>query len=127
MVAALEIALAVALAAVAAAFLGVLYRRVPERWLVTLIAVLLVLAGATAILLAVGAAIDRWELGELAVVAGGFLAAAAGAAGALGLSRGLARIRSFEQVGSDMRDQLDEVLARHAEQRASELDSDACP
>ena len=118
---ALEIALAVALAAVAAAFLGVLYRRVPERWLVTLIAVLLVLAGATAILLVVGAAIDRWELGELAVVAGGFLAAAAGAAGALGLSRGLARIRSFEQVGSDMRDQLDEVLARHAEQRASEL------
>src|SRR5687768_10136798 len=104
MVIALEIALAVALAAVAAAFLGVLYRRVPERWLVTLIAVLLVLAGATAILLAVGAAIDRWELGELAVVAGGFLAAAAGAAGALGLSRGLARIRSFEQVGSDMRD-----------------------
>jgi hypothetical protein len=120
-VVALEIVLAVALAAVAAAFLGVIYRKVPDRWLVALAGVLLVLAAATGVLLAVGAAVDRWDLAELAVVAGGFLAAAGAVAGALGLSRGLARLRSFEQVGSDLRDQLEETLSRHAEQRASEL------
>jgi hypothetical protein len=121
MVVGLEIVLAVALALVAAAFLGVVYRRVPDRWLVALVGALLALAGATAVLLVVGAAIDRWDLGELAVVAGGFLAAAAAAAGALGLSRGLAHIRSFEQLDSDVRHRLDEVLAQHAELRTTEL------
>jgi hypothetical protein len=121
MVVALEVALAVALVAVAAAFLGVVFGRVAERWLVALAALLFGLACAAGVLVAVGAAIDRWDLGELAVVAGGFLASAAAVAGALGLSRGLARSRSFDELGADLRDQLDEMLARHAEQRAEEL------
>jgi hypothetical protein len=121
MVAALEIVLAVAIVSVVAAFLGVAYRRLPDRWLVVLATVLLVLSAASGILLAVGAATDRWDLGELAVLAGGFLALAAAVLGALGLSHGLARIRSFDEVGSDLRSQMDEMLARHAEQRASEL------
>jgi hypothetical protein len=121
MEAALEIVLAFAIVAVVAAFLGVVRRRLPDRWLVVLATALLVFSAASGILLAVGAATDRWDLGELAVLVGAFLALAAAVLGALGLSYGLARIRSFDEVGSDLRSEMDEMLARHAEQRASEL------
>ncbi len=122
MVAALEIALAVGLLAVAAAFLATVFHRETERLLVVLAVVLVVLAAASGILLAVGAAIDRWDLTELAIVAGGFLAAAAGAAGALGLSRGLNEVRSIEDSGARMRDQLDASLDAHVQLRIRELE-----
>jgi hypothetical protein len=121
-VAALEIALAVGLLAVAAAFLATVFHRETERLLVVLAVVLVVLAAASGILLAVGAAIDRWDLTELAIVTASFLAAAAGAAGALGLSRGLNEVRSIEDAGTRMREQLDASLDAHVQLRIKELE-----
>jgi len=121
-VAALQIALGVGLLAVALAFLATVLHRTTERVLVVLAATLVGLAAASGILLAVGAAIDRWDLTELAIVAAGFLAAGAGAVGALALSRGLTEIRSMEDAGVRMREELDASLDAHAKLRITELE-----
>ena len=122
MVLALEILLVVSLVAVAASFVAVVYRRVPERWLAIAIALLIALAGFAAIVLAVGLATDRWSWQPVAVVFGGLVAAALAEVGALGLSRGMRRMRSVEDESALILDQLDDMLAANAAQRAKELE-----
>jgi uncharacterized protein YukE len=121
-VAALEIALAVAVVAVGAAYAAAARRPLPGRAFAVLAAVLGALGLACAVLLSVGLAIDRWSWRELAVTCGGFLAAAAAALGAAALQRGLARARSLEEVEQRMVAHLDETLAVHARERARELE-----
>ncbi len=122
MVAAVEITLAVCLAIVVASFIGVAYWRVPERWLLAGIALLVGLAGAAAIILVVAIATGAWDWEPLAVAFGGLVAVALAEAGALGLSRGLDRLRTVDNEGALILGQLDDVLAASAEQRAKELE-----
>jgi len=97
MVAALEIALAVGIALVAASFIGVILDRVSDRVLLAGVVALGALAAGSGIVFAVGLAIDRWDWEQLLVAFAGLIAATAAQAGALGLGRGLRRLRDVEQ------------------------------
>lgn len=122
MVAAAEIALAVGIAIVAASFAGVVLDRVSDRTLLAGIVVLGALAGAVGIVFAIGLAIDRWSWEQLLVSFAGLVAATAAQAGALGMSRGLRRLRAVEQERTQMLADLDRELEIHAERRLTELD-----
>ncbi len=122
MTTAMEIALAAGLALVAASFAGVTLERISDRALLILAALLTGAAGVAGVVLAVGLATDRWEWRPLAVSLGGLVAAAAAEAGALGLSRGLRRLRSVEEEGSHVLERLEASLAAHAELRIRELE-----
>ena len=122
MVAAVEIALAVGVAVVAASFVGVVLDRVSDRTLVSGVALLGVLAGAAGIVLAIGLALDRWSWEQLLVSFAGLVAVTAAQAGALGLSRGLRRLRAVEDERTKMLAELDRELELHTDRRLTELD-----
>jgi hypothetical protein len=122
MVVAFEIMLAAGVAVVAASFVAVSLGRMPDRLFVPLIAALTGAAGVAAVVLAVALATGHWDWEPLAVAYGGLAASAAAEAGAFGLSRGLRRVRSLEEESDRMIEQLDEVVAAHAQKRAAELE-----
>ena len=122
MVAALEIVLAVGLLLVGASFGGVILGRINDRTLRALVLALGGLASFAAAVLGIGLATDRWEWRPLAVVLGGLLAATAAEAGALGLARGLARIRSVEAEGARVLERVEASLAAHTQLRLTELE-----
>jgi uncharacterized protein YukE len=122
MVVGLEILLAVGIVVVAASFALVTADRVSARNLVAAAGALGVLGAATLTVMAVGLAIDRWSWRELAVTAGGFVAAACAEIGALAYLRSLERSRSIEAVGTRLLERLDTALAAHSEVRIAELE-----
>jgi hypothetical protein len=122
MVAAVEIALIVGIAIVAASFVGVVLDRVSDQLLLAGVAVLGVLTGVAGIVFAVGLALDRWSWEQLLVSFAGLAAATAAQAGALGLSRGLRRLRAVENERTQMLADLDRELELHSERRLAELD-----
>jgi len=122
MVVSVEIALVVGVLVVAASFAGVVYGRVSERWLVVAIGALLALSAFAAIVLVIGLATGNWDWQPLALAFGGLAAATAAEAGALGLSRGLSRLRSIEAESALVLEQLGDLIATEAEVRATELE-----
>jgi hypothetical protein len=122
MVAAVEVTLAVGIAIVAASFVGVVLDRVSDRTLVAGVAVLGVLTGVAGIVLVIGLALDRWSWEQLLVSFAGLAAATAAEAGALGLSRGLRRLRAVEGERTQMLAELDRELELHTQRRLTELE-----
>jgi hypothetical protein len=122
MVAAVEIALAIGIALVAASFVAVVLDWAPERVLVAGVAVLAGLAGLAGIVLVIALASDRFEWRPLLVAFGGLVAATAAEAGALGLLRGLRRLRAVEEERDQVLADLDAQLALLADRRLTELD-----
>ncbi len=70
----------------------------------------------------VALATGRWDWQPLAASFGALVAAAAAQAGALGLSRGLGRLRSLEEEQERLLERLDTALDEHAAIRIAELE-----
>jgi hypothetical protein len=121
MVVAVEVALAAGLALVAASFVAVVLDWASDRLLVAGIAVLAGLAGFAGIGFVIALASDRWEWRPPLVAFGGLLAATAAEAGALGLLRGLRRLRAVENERDQVLADLDAQLAVHVDRRLTEL------
>jgi hypothetical protein len=119
---ALEIAFAAALAVVAVSLVAVAFARVPERLLLGSAVALGVLALAGAATAGLGIAEDAGDAELLLVTAGGLVVAAFCQTGLYLLTRGLRRIRDFEQVGEEARARLDGYLEEQAELRRLELE-----
>ncbi len=122
MVATVEILLAVGIALVGASFVGVVLGRAPDRALVYGVAVLAGLAGVAGTVFAVGLATGRWDWEKLLVAFAGLVAASAAEAGALGLSRGLRRLRAVEDEQARLLGELDAALSVHAGERMAALE-----
>ena len=99
------------------------YRRGPERLLVVLTVVLVVLAGASGILLAVGAAIDRWDLTELASWPAASWRPPPGPSEPSGFRADSPAFVPSRQRGPDCATSSTRSLAAHAEQLGRELDT----
>ena len=122
MTTALEIVLGVAIVVVAASFLGAIFGRVSDRLLAQLAGLMALLTVVTAVVIVVGLAIDRFSWRELAITLGGFLAVTCAEVGALGLARGLQRIRSIEWEQASLLEQLGTALDAHVQVRLTELE-----
>jgi hypothetical protein len=119
---ALEIAFAAAVAVVGVSLAAVAFARVPERLLLGLAVALGIaaLAGGVVAGIEIAGGSDDSEL--LLVSAGGLFLAAFAETGLYLVTRGLRRVREFEQVQDDARARLDAYLEQQAEERRSELD-----
>ena len=119
---ALEIAFAAAIVVVAASLAAVAFARVPARLLLGLTVALGIAALAGAVVAAIEIADGSDDAELLLVAVGGIALAAVAEAGLLVLTRGLRRIRDFEQVEAEALARLDSHLERHAEERRVELE-----
>lgn len=122
MVSALEIVLAVGIVWASASFWLAANGRLSRRIALHVTALFSVASASCFILLAIGLIADRWSWRELAITGAGFLALALAQLGALGITRAVARARSFDQVEAPMLERLNEAIAAHAEARARELE-----
>ena len=119
---ALEIAFAASLGIVAASLVGVVFARVPERVLLGASVGLAVAALAAAVLAGIAIVEGNGNEEVLIVATGGILIAALAEAGLFALARGLQRVSDAERLGEQARNQIDEYLERHAEERKAEIE-----
>ena len=119
---ALEIAFAAAVAVVGVSLAAVAFARVPERLLLGLAVALGIaaLAGGVVAGIEIAQGSDDSEL--LLVSVGGLFLAAFAETGLYLVTRGLRRVREFEQLEDDARARLEAYLEQQAEERRIELD-----
>lgn len=119
---ALEIAFAAAVAVVGVSLAAVAFARVPERLLLGLAVALGIaaLAGGVVAGIEIAQGSDDSEL--LLVSVGGLYLAAFAETGLYLVTRGLRRVREFEQLEDDARARLEVYLEQQAEERRIELD-----
>ena len=119
---ALEIAFAAAVAVVGVSLAAVAFARVPERLLLGLAVALGIaaLAGGVVAGIEIAQGSDDSEL--LLVSVGGLFLAAFAETGLYLVTRGLRRVREFEQLEDDARARLEAYLGQQAEERRIELD-----
>jgi hypothetical protein len=118
----LEIAFAVALAAVALSLVLVSFGRAPDRLLLGAAVTFAALAVGGAVAVGIDLTDDFADTGKLLLATGGVAAAALGEACLFVLARGLRRLREHERLGEAIRAQVQTVLTDDAENRRRELE-----
>jgi hypothetical protein len=119
---ALELAFAAAVVVVAASLAGVLARRVPERALVALAALLGVLAVGAAVALGVNFVEEFAEDEALFLVTGGLALATLAETALVALARALRRAGELKEIEDRARTRLETFLAAEADERKAELE-----
>jgi hypothetical protein len=109
-------------AVVAVSFLLVALRRISERTLLILTAVLGTAAALALIAFGVNSFDEFTDRGAVALAAGGLLGATIAEAGLYALARGLAAIRTQEQLIRAGQDHIAEVIDAHAKEQAAAFD-----
>jgi uncharacterized protein YukE len=118
----LQIAFGVGIAVVALSLVGVVYDWISVRVLLATTAGLVSACAASAILLGLDLAGDRWDTSALVLATGGLGAAAVAEAGLAALSRGLGRLRALERLTQEALAELDSFVQQSTAEHTSELE-----